>query len=473
MVELSGFLLWLICIGISAILIGYTIKYSGIEESIVKREGFVVYSCPSNTVKYITRHGETNCCNGDIVDNECNGNNVCSLSPRNSLGIQSCQTYVTNLANQAAAAKCFTDMPYYFASTDGSLQGCSVSQPTPDGTAPSDPTKLQCILYPTDTLDKIKLDSCYNYKKNKKVLTAAAECKIVAPTLPESYTPVQNTILMKKFAMTQDYEIEFDITPTAAPSSTWQNILHFSSNNTDTGGLGSRSPAIWFVPGTLNLHVRVGDSTNFNFGFDSQAGCTQGNQSHVNLRCRGNTVILTIDSNIYKLTQPTYRYSGNVIVYGSDPWYPAAKCSIENLRIQNYASVAPAPVAAPVAAQVAAPVAALVAPAAPVKPIPPSSTNPNDYILTGGNPPVSNLQVSKILADDYRFYFFAQNGENINYIVLKSDKPKFVYFYSGLVKGKIAEITDANSFNILTQKGALPGSDYIAKKKDGSETYGP
>jgi hypothetical protein len=72
-----------------------------------------------------------------------------------------------------------------------------------------------------------------------------------------------------------------------------------------------------------------------------------------------------------------------------------------------------------------------------------------------------------------RFYFFAQNGENINYTVLKSDKPKFVYFYSGLVKGKISEITDDNSFNQLTQKGALPGSGYTAKKKDGSETYGP
>jgi len=440
MVELSGFLLWLICIGISAILIGYTIKYSGMEDSIVKQEGFVVFACPSNTVKYITRHGETNCCNGDIVNNQCNGNNVCSLSPRNSLGIQSCQTYVTNLANQAAAANCFADMPYYFATNDGSLKGCSISRATPDGTGPSDPTMLQCILYPTETLDKIKLDSCYNYKKNKNILTAAAECKVVAPTLPESYTPVQGTILMKKFAMTQDYEIDFDITPTAASSSQWENIIHFSSNNTDSSGFGSRSPAIWFVPGTLNLHVRVGDSTNFNFGFDSQEGCTQGNQSHVNLRCKGKTVILTIDSNIYKLTQPTYRYNGNVIVYGSCPWYPAAKCLIENLRIRNYASVAPAQVAAPVAAPVAAQVAAPVAP-----------VNPTGYVMSGdditGQIPVQKIIAGAAGAGDVTLYF-SQNGSSIAAaMALTETKTKIILSKS--IPGKLSDysFTDMPSFH--------------------------
>jgi hypothetical protein len=112
-------------------------------------------------------------------------------------------------------------------------------------------------------------------------------------------------------------------------------------------------------------------------------------------------------------------------------------------------------------------------PPPPVKPTPPSSTNPNDYVLNGGNPAVSNLQVSKILPGEYTYHFFAQNGENINYTVLKSDKPKFVYFYSGVVKGKISEITDENSFKLLSQKGAQPGSGYTAKKKDGSEIYAP
>jgi hypothetical protein len=62
-------------------------------------------------------------------------------------------------------------MPNYFASIDASLKGCSASQSTANGTAPSDPNQPQCILYPTAELDRVKLDSCYNYILNSNALT--------------------------------------------------------------------------------------------------------------------------------------------------------------------------------------------------------------------------------------------------------------------------------------------------------------
>ena len=172
MTELYAFLLWLICVGISAIAIGYFIKYYGFD-SAIKREGFTVYACPSNSTTYITKNGETNCCNGNIVDGICNGNNLCSLSPTNALSLPSCQDYISDIASDSAVANCFNDMPYYFEASDGSLKGCSASTTTDDGTAPTDPNKMQCILYPTEALDKIKLDSCYNYLKNKAALSGA------------------------------------------------------------------------------------------------------------------------------------------------------------------------------------------------------------------------------------------------------------------------------------------------------------
>jgi hypothetical protein len=331
MIELNAFLLWLICVGISAIAIGYFIKYYNNSPN----EGFVVYSCPSNTTKYINNDGETNCCNGQIVDGRCTGNNVCSLSPTNTLKLPSCGDYTISLLRNAEKEYCFPEMPHYFASANGSLRGCSASVILPDGTAPADPGQLQCILYSTPALDKIKLDSCYNYNLNKNK-PAVANCPVPQATLPSSYIPKQNTVLMKTFAMTEDYELDFDITPTGVPVGQWTNIIHFTSNNTDSGGFGARSPAFWFNPGTHNLHVRFGDSNDMNYGFDSQAGCTQGNQSHVNLRCKGKKVVLTIDSNIYTMTQPTKRYSGPVIVYGSSPWFPQASCKIENLRIRTF-----------------------------------------------------------------------------------------------------------------------------------------
>ena len=474
------------------------------EDTILKSEGFVVYSCPSNTVKYITRNGETNCCNGDIVNNQCNGNNLCSLSPTNSLGLQKCQTYLKNLANDASAANCFEDMPYYFASTDGSLRGCSLSQATPDGTAPSDPTKLQCILYPTDALDKLKLDSCYNYKLNK-IAKSGANCPVVpaAPANPTGYViygegisgnlPVAKILpvlgpsgsVYAKLYMAQDgptvrgvlvdpsytkinnaisftmeiskmTETNFSM-QSSYPNSKYEAPTAYSIKKTDGTGILTNSPAGSAVAANSTGYVIYGEGISGNLPVTKIIELGGPDPIKVLLAQDGEYARMVV-------TDPTISYRLNSLYGIGNISTVNDNASIGELKSikQVLYNVKKADGSAP-----------LPPPPPPVKPIPPSSTNPNDYILTGGNPAVSNLQVSKILADDYRFYFFAQNGENINYTVLKSDKPKFVYFYSGLVKGKISEITDDNSFNQLTQKGALPGSGYIAKKKDGSETYGP
>lgn len=171
MSDAFTFLIWLICIGISALLIGYIIRK--LDTTTIAKEGFVVHVCPAATMQYITKEGETLCCNGDIVDGRCTGNNVCSLSPKNRYGLIGCTDLAAQNATAYGSAQCPIDIPNYFSSLDDSLKGCSVSQPTPDRTAPSDPNQLQCILYPTPALDKVRLDSCYNYMKNAAAQAAA------------------------------------------------------------------------------------------------------------------------------------------------------------------------------------------------------------------------------------------------------------------------------------------------------------
>ena len=171
MSDAYAFLIWLVCIGISALLIGYFIRQLGTDGH--SKEGFVIHVCPTGSIQYINRDGETLCCNGDIVDGRCTGNDVCSLSPKNRRGLMSCTYLAEQDAIASGSAQCPPAMPNYFASLDGSLKGCSISQTTPDGTAPSDPNKVQCILYPTAALDQIKLDSCYNYLKTAAALASA------------------------------------------------------------------------------------------------------------------------------------------------------------------------------------------------------------------------------------------------------------------------------------------------------------
>ena len=162
----SAFLIWLVCVGISAILIAYFLRESSFIS--FKKEGFAIHTCPSGTNSFITNEGETLCCNGDVVDGLCTGNLRCTLSPKSKYGVPTCSDLLASESAAAGANKCPATMPYYFASLNGSLRGCSASQSIPNGTEPSDPNQPQCILYPTEALDRVKLDSCYNVLQNAK-----------------------------------------------------------------------------------------------------------------------------------------------------------------------------------------------------------------------------------------------------------------------------------------------------------------
>ena len=153
-----AFLIWLLCVGISAVLIGYFLKNS---LKPVIREGFAIKMCPSGTNSFVTESGETQCCNGDVVDGYCTGNLRCTLSPKSKSGLPTCADLAASDAASAGASKCPPSMRHYFGSCNV-VEGCSASPPSANGLQPSDPLQPQCILYKTRQEDLVKLDSCYN-----------------------------------------------------------------------------------------------------------------------------------------------------------------------------------------------------------------------------------------------------------------------------------------------------------------------
>lgn len=166
-----AFLIWLLCVGISAVLIGYCLKsYS----NPIRNEGFAVYTCPSGTNSFVTDSGETQCCNGDVVDGYCTGNLRCTLSPKSKSGLPTCTDLAASDAAAAGANKCPPSMSHYFGCST-SIEGCSASPPTANGLQPSNPLQPQCILYKTHAEDLVKLDSCYNViQANIKAAQCAA-----------------------------------------------------------------------------------------------------------------------------------------------------------------------------------------------------------------------------------------------------------------------------------------------------------
>eukprot|EP00731_Ephydatia_muelleri_P003880 Em0002g56a len=126
-----------------------------------------------------------------------------------------------------------------------------------------------------------------------------------------------------------DYRLTFDIIPTGYTYS-WGSILHFTTIN-DLADFGSRSPALWFWPGTTRLFATIGDTTNFNWGLDTTDALPLNVRTAVTIECKGKDVKLIVGTRVYPGIQPNVRYAGNLIVYASDPWYEAAKASLYNI----------------------------------------------------------------------------------------------------------------------------------------------
>jgi len=194
------FIIWVFCIGVAALIIGKALgdDTPGIPLTLLeKKEGFVdlasifrVTTCPGGTTSYILSNGDTNCCRGDVVDNKCNGQDVCSLSPDpydKNLG--SCSSWLASEWVRRAARFCPRSMANYFGQMNrdaGSAEGCSASFPTPDGSQPSDAGQPKCKIYSNYNDEVSKEDSCTNIKEMENLVcpTSNAEKSVMSTRGP-------------------------------------------------------------------------------------------------------------------------------------------------------------------------------------------------------------------------------------------------------------------------------------------------
>jgi hypothetical protein len=150
--------------------------------------------------------------------------------------------------------------------------------------------------------------------------------------LPPSYVPKQNTVLASNLQMTEDFILTMDITPRGTVGN-WASIIHFTTGP-DCCALGNRAPGLWFYPNTTKLLINLDDSNNVQT-VDPSNTLTIGKTSTLKIECKGPSVTVTLDDVITRHSTAS-RYQGVIqSVYGSDPWYPAANCSVDNLCLRT------------------------------------------------------------------------------------------------------------------------------------------
>jgi hypothetical protein len=171
---------------------------------------------------------------------------------------------------------------------------------------------------------------------------------ILCPPLPMNPRIQKGNKIGKITGTTRNYILTFDITPLGTTGG-WGSILHFTYTDKDCCSPGDRAPGIWFGPGNTRLHIRMGDTTDGNWGIDTDS-LPMNVTSKVQIRCIDNNPKITVGSAetyespeswrfwpSYDAVQPGQRpdpAGRPLIIYAGDPWYEPAKATIANLVYQ-------------------------------------------------------------------------------------------------------------------------------------------
>ena len=190
-----------------------------------------ITSCPSGTTSFVTSTGDTNCCSGEMQNGKCNGETVCSLSPRPPGGrIQTCSEIMSFLWDKRTSEWCPSNMYFYGtmdtrrpsgANIDVNIWGCSTSRPKLDGSKPEGTGLDFCTIYGSNVDDMstvttaavaasgttaakpARVVSCLNMKQlqemntptptaSRSMVNTSSSAKKTPALFNASFTPIKN-----------------------------------------------------------------------------------------------------------------------------------------------------------------------------------------------------------------------------------------------------------------------------------------
>lgn len=153
-----------------------------------------------------------------------------------------------------------------------------------------------------------------------------------------SYRP-GSQVSIPPFVISSNYRLSFTIRVNSIMHGRWANLFRFSKEEVtpqkrNDAVWGTRTPAFWFWPSSLTLHMRIGDSRDANWGIDVP-GVRLFLPTQVTLTCSGRDVIATVGNQTRRVAQPTTRYSGPATFFARDLLYPGANATITDFCFTN------------------------------------------------------------------------------------------------------------------------------------------
>jgi hypothetical protein len=181
-----GFLIVLtIALLVASVLMMQDTKTEGFATNTYTPMMLTINTCPPYANEIQTAKGNTDCCQGDMVDGKCNGTTFCTKSPAYP-GVPACVDKWREYYTKKGKDVCPPTMPNYYedilkpnaATAD---KGCSAGPISKDGIRLTDAKAPQCRIYPTEALNQTKPDSCSLERQRLKIQCPVVNGKSPAP----------------------------------------------------------------------------------------------------------------------------------------------------------------------------------------------------------------------------------------------------------------------------------------------------
>lgn len=129
-----------------------------------------------------------------------------------------------------------------------------------------------------------------------------------------------------------DWTFLMTVTPKAT-NANLANLVHLSTDNTNSTSVGSRLFAVHFVPGTTKLRIHVAATSNGAWAIEPNYALPMNTESRVKISAVGTTVTVTINDQVFSGTTPSARVTGVAHFYLSDPWNAAASATLRDVQM--------------------------------------------------------------------------------------------------------------------------------------------
>jgi hypothetical protein len=356
--QLPKFGIGVVCVVVAMILVkiipSQCCSASQLEEGFDTGNTGMTIMCPYDTKTYTDRIGNTNCCEGQVNGNQCDGRIVCTFSSSNSKypicgrsrrrkWFGPIDTWVVQWMSNDMLLK-FTQVLEVMKLAYERL-GTIDKRFVPQTAIDEFKALLQEEIEWKDEVVKERLKNPVPFQEeimyilseilnilNKNKIDRTFIQKEVTKEVCDSENPrssawpiFKNNKITTLNIPNGNYRVSFHITVQGIVGP-WANILHLTQ-----GSDGSRAFAIWLFPNDSRLHVRVGDSGNGNWGLDTDA-IPLGKKTAVNIIVEGTAIKVNVDGREYTIGQTGKRLTGSGYdFYMSNPWYVPANVIIENL----------------------------------------------------------------------------------------------------------------------------------------------